>query len=196
MPCYFSDLSCGRLAHSMVSTSLFLLVLVAFALHLQALDVSFIPNDENAPLPLSAKYRESLAKLCKLLQVNNAKLPPEIMEKRAVLEQMCQKLAKDNANIVSSTQSAVNLKTVAFTLLGIGGGYVLWSNRHWLKNIATGNQVRFEQRAHVGTVAADGPARQFAPVDNTDPQLQQRRILEAREARLQRFANLANAGNQ
>lgn len=84
---------------------------------LHGLDVSFIPNDENAPLPLSAKYRTSLRRLCNLME----KYPPSNRNtksqasgstsnniladlygdsvKHRALQNLCIKLAADDKNI-------------------------------------------------------------------------------------------------
>jgi hypothetical protein len=173
---------------------------VLVVLAVQALDVSFIPNDENAPLPLSAKYRESLKKLCQLLNVKGAKLPVELEEKKDVLEKMCRKLAKDDANIGSAEGMERYVRwsaqSVALSLLGIGGGYLLWNNRQWIKK-------RVDQARGGNNRAAPGVefvARNDAPVpvqqvDVQEAALIQQRIIEAREARLQRFAGLNAAAN-
>jgi hypothetical protein len=173
-------------------------LVIALALCVQALDVSFIPNDENAPLPLSAKYRESLAKLCKLLDVKGARLPAELQEKRNVLEKMCQKLSKDNANIVASKASSWDMKTVAVTLFSLGGGYLLWNNRRWIKSkfTATRNRIGTDQVSYAGAAPVQEPIQQAARGAAPDAQLQQQRILEAREARLQRFARTAEPSVQ
>jgi hypothetical protein len=94
-----------------------------------ALDVSFIPNDENSPLPLSAKYRASLRKLCDLMKDPQKQLPSELLEKKRVLEKMCKKLDSDDNNI----QSAVTEKKNILHLIGIiGGGYLIWHYRSFL----------------------------------------------------------------
>jgi hypothetical protein len=176
-----------------------LTLVIALALCVQALDVSFIPNDENAPLPLSAKYRESLAKLCKLLDVKGARLPAELQEKRNVLEKMCQKLSKDNANIVAAKASSWDVKTVAVTLFSVGGGYLLWNNRRWIKSrfdTATRNRIGTDQGPHAGAASVQEPVQRAARDAAPDAQLQQQRILEAREARLQRFARIAETSVQ
>lgn len=73
-----------------------LLILLVSIVATHSFDVSFIPNDENAPLPLSSKYRASLRKLCVLLS-NNAALPDTLAKgtvKRRSLQSMCAKLQK------------------------------------------------------------------------------------------------------
>jgi hypothetical protein len=172
-------------------------VLVVLAVH--ALDVSFIPNDENAPLPLSAKYRESLKKLCQLLNVKGAKLPAELEEKKDVLEKMCRKLAKDDANIdAAESRSLVgwSAQSVALSLLGIGGGYLLWNNRHWIKNRvdrARGDNNRAARG--VDFIAKNDVPIPVQEFNVQEAALNQQRIIEAREARLQRFAGLNPAAN-
>jgi hypothetical protein len=187
----------------------FLIILLFFAAA-SSLDVSFLPNDENAPLPLSQKYRESLRKLCSLYQEETNKIPPELLEKRAILAKMCQKLAKDDANIDSAEQNmfkkpVLSLKTFIFSLLGVGGGYVMWNNRRWLGSkvgtILKGRKpVPQSDRRGYGTgtgssslpSASDGVGD--AATQAVDADLQAQRIIEAREARLRRFAEInANA---
>jgi hypothetical protein len=183
----------------------FLIILLFFAAA-SSLDVSFLPNDENAPLPLSQKYRESLRKLCSLYQEGTNKMPPELLEKRAILAKMCQKLAKDDANIGSAEQSifkkpVLSLKTLMFSLLGVGGGYVMWNNRRWLGS-TVGNILKGRKPVPRGygtgtesfslPSASDGVGD--AATRAVDADLQAQRIIEAREARLRRFAEInANA---
>ena len=176
----------------MISLVTSLLVILICFLSGHALDVSFIPNDENAPLPLSAKYRESLSKLCGLLKGKDAKLPPELQEKRAVLEKMCQKLAKDDANISSASGDLLKWDSskVVYTLLGLGGGYVMWNNRKWIKSRI--GQVLGSKNEEIrgGAIRNFAEPVQVEPINAHDAAANQQRILEAREARLQRFANL------
>jgi hypothetical protein len=80
-------------------------IVVLFLSSVQALDVSFIPNDTGDPsIPLSANYRDRLRKLCKLLTLNQP-LPKEISEKKEILEKMCFKLSLDDHNIDSASSS-------------------------------------------------------------------------------------------
>jgi len=180
------------------SVVLFAAVLLSFH---SALDVSFIPNDENAPLPLSHKYRESLRRLCGLVKAGG-RLPEELQAKKQILEKMCDKLAKDDKNIESSGVGDVmkwDLKSLAMTLLAAGGGgYVMWNNRHWIKRTAGNflNAPKVEQVGNNNAFVADNSvvvgenvgSDAFQPMGNADPANQ--RILEAREARLKRFAEI------
>lgn len=176
-----------------IVSALLVIILLSFGC---ALDVSFIPNDENAPLPLSHKYRESLRKLCSLVR-GGGRLPEELQEKRAVLEKMCAKLAKDDDNIESAEVGGLSkwdLKTIAFTLLGVGSGYAMWNNRHWIKMKANAlfNNAKVRQVDRTERIVADGGVlgggEQFRPLGEGDPI--NMRILEAREARLRRFAEI------
>lgn len=175
------------------------LLIVIFSivvLVVSALDVSFIPNDENAPLPLSNKYRESLRKLCAVLH-KGGRLPAELNEKKAILEKMCDKLSKDDANVESVGRSRLSwdFRAVAVAVLGVGGGYVAWNNRHWLK-------ARFgagwTDKSSNDYVRPDIQARNDGLINvNTvnyveDPAAVRRRIIEAREARLQKFSAINN----
>lgn len=99
-----------------------------------SLDVSWIPSDPDGPLPLSAKYRDSLRKLCTLLQ-SGGTLPSEIQQKRHVLSKMCKKLAADDNNIASAGGGGLGLmltssikKVIVIVVLGFGG-FHLWENR-------------------------------------------------------------------
>jgi hypothetical protein len=113
------------------------LLSVCFLLFIQksnALDASFIPNDENEPLPLSKKYRDSLRKLCVLLKTDSSRLPVEIAQKRTVLEKVCHKLAMDDNNIetASTFSKASRGQNLLYGLIGLGSSYYLWANRRWL----------------------------------------------------------------
>lgn len=67
-----------------------------------SLKLTFTPSDDEQ-LPLSAKYRDALRKLCKL--IDEGKLPEEYTGKEDILKKQCIKLAKDDANISSSVSS-------------------------------------------------------------------------------------------
>lgn len=173
-----------------VSAVIALLLIIQLAL---CLDVSFIPNDENAPLPLSQKYRDSLRKLCSVMNAGSGKLHPELVEKKAVLEKMCKKLAKDDGNISASIPNfpKLDLRALTFSLLGVGGGYVMWSNRHWIgdnvQKILLQNRAIPVQRADNNRAAAGAANDQ---VHHLDMDAANRRVIEAREARLRRFAEI------
>eukprot|EP00598_Pedospumella_elongata_P016868 CAMPEP_0184988504 /NCGR_PEP_ID=MMETSP1098-20130426/24476_1 /TAXON_ID=89044 /ORGANISM="Spumella elongata, Strain CCAP 955/1" /LENGTH=125 /DNA_ID=CAMNT_0027513257 /DNA_START=219 /DNA_END=596 /DNA_ORIENTATION=+ len=124
---------------------------------------------------------------------------------------MCDKLAKDDKNIESSGVGDVtkwDLKSLAMTLLAAGGGgYVMWNNRHWIKRTAGKflNAQKVEQASNYNAFVGDNTVvagesvggDAFLPLGNADAANQ--RILEAREARLKRFAEIninANANIQ
>ena len=69
----------------------------------QAMDVSFIPSDPDGPLPLSSNYRESLRKLCDIMDKNKP-IPPELEAKKAVMKRLCVRLKKDDKNIAADTK--------------------------------------------------------------------------------------------
>jgi hypothetical protein len=174
-----------------------------------ALDVSFIPNDENAPLPLSTRYRDSLRKLCTILDNhirNQSKLPIELYEKKKVLIKMCQKLAKDDANIDSSVSSIFDSvfndqsrRGVLIAIATIGGSYILWNNRVWiwsiLKSLWKGNsepiQVHRIGKVNDEVRRVDATEATSIP-DVAEEEAALRRIREAREARLRRFEQINN----
>lgn len=174
-----------------------------------ALDVSFIPNDENAPLPLSTRYRDSLRKLCTILDnhiQNQSRLPVELHDKKKVLIKMCQKLAKDDANIGSSVSSIFDStfsdqskRGVLIAIASIGGSYLLWNNRVWiwslLKGLWKGNrepiQVHRIGKVHDEVRRVDATEATSIP-NVAEEEAALRRIREAREARLRRFEQINN----
>lgn len=169
------------------------LVLLSTCGFSRALDVSFIPNDENAPLPLSQKYRESLRKLCKLLNGNPCSLPPEIEEKRNVLSKICVKLAKDDTMVESQGMDAISKKiqpkVLFFAVFGIGATVLLWKYRAWLKDRFMGIYGKFKnnrifQQMNELKDALDDVGQEKVSETKTDFT---KNKLEAREARLRRF---------
>ena len=93
-----------------------------------AMDVSFIPSDPDGPLvwsqvfdtntntrsfkyfsyriksqPLSSSYRDSLRKLCEIMEKKKP-IPPELEAKKAVMKKLCVRLKKDDKNIVAGTR--------------------------------------------------------------------------------------------
>ena len=70
---------------------IFLLVIICFFEIVTCLDVSWIPNDPDGPLPLSSNYRNALGKLCVLISSGQT-LPPEIKSKLVIIEKLCSKL--------------------------------------------------------------------------------------------------------
>lgn len=174
-----------------------------------ALDVSFIPNDENAPLPLSTRYRDSLRKLCTILDNhirNQSKLPTELHDKKKVLIKMCQKLAKDDANIGSSVSSIFDSvindqsrRGVLIAIASIGGSYLLWNNRVWiwsfLKGFWKGNRepIKVHRIGKVNDEVRGVDATEATSIpDVAEEEAALRRIREAREARLRRFEQINN----
>ena len=96
-----------------------------------SLDVSWIPSDPDGPLPLSAKYRNSLRKLCALID-NGTTLPPAVQAKKPTLIKMCKKLRTGDSNIASALNftTLTNFSKVLITgILGIGGTFLLWDRR-------------------------------------------------------------------
>jgi hypothetical protein len=103
--------------------SCFVTIVLLFLSSIQALDVSFIPNDTGDPsIPLSANYRDRLRKLCKLLTLNQP-LPKEINEKKEILEKMCFKLSLDDQNIDSASPTGwFRRKFPSFSSFSSSGG--------------------------------------------------------------------------
>ena len=86
-----------------------------------AMNVDWLPNDENAPLPLSSSYRANLRKLCVLLG-SGKQLHPDLLRKKKVLVKMCAKLERDDSNIAAG-ESEGRMKKMglgAAAILGVG----------------------------------------------------------------------------
>lgn len=197
--------------------SLFSLIVISIILILKiyynnALDVSFIPNDENAPLPLSKKYRDSLRKLCILLANNESKLPYELQQKKVVLKKMCKKLSIDDKNIESSQitnildLSKFNMKTLILSLLSISSGCLIWNHRRWL-GLKLRNIFKSKEFISINKIGREVDNNNIYENDNNNnnrmndvdgiigiEELNKIRLIEAREARLKKFENM-NSGS-
>jgi hypothetical protein len=157
-----------------------------------SLDVSFIPNDENAPLPLSKKYRDNLRQLCTLLK-NKKKLPPEIVAKQKILRKVCKKLESDDRNIDSVFGSKLLdneklVQNVFYALFSFGAGYVMWNNRNYI-NSQIKKWMR-KDKEEIKIINQEGMVYNKIENQNANrnPDMDINKILEAREARLKRFA--------
>eukprot|EP01036_Dinobryon_divergens_P034848 gene34848-45093_t len=165
------------------------------------LDVSFIPNDENAAtLPLSAKYRDTLRRLCTRLKSGD-KLPNELVQKKKTLTALCLKLEKDDKNIASAHRpfnldsfvSAKNFRRLMFSILGLGGGFFVWIHRQWIFNL---KQIKKAVLNLGGIFKTNANSKSNNSSDTSDHQQEQeqlqrmKEIQEAREARLKRFSNM------
>lgn len=178
------------------TTWIFLLIVCSVAM-----DVSFIPNDENAPLPLSTKYRDSLRKLCDLLRESANNLPAEMQTKKHVLNKMCKKLQADDNNISSAGGTLVNqnMGKVLVAILAVGGGYYAWQNKDWISLTIASLLGRGSKGKRIGTdttkresvtpevVGAADRAKETSIGLDAD---HQKRLSEAREARLKRFSEM------
>ena len=139
-----------------------------------ALDVSWIPTDPDGPLPLSAKYRESLRKLCSLMKSGNP-LPAELNQKKNVLDKMCQKLRAGDSNIASVDKfrnmfSVASVRGVVIAgFVSLGCKYFIWDKRHGIRKYLTRRSPKFS-KSDKGDLSRT----------LTDVQI-------AREARLRRF---------
>jgi hypothetical protein len=139
-----------------------------------ALDVSWIPTDPDGPLPLSAKYRDSLRKLCSLMKIGGP-LPPELNEKKHVLNKMCLKLDAGDSNI-ASVDKFRNMFSVATVRRVVIAGfvslvtkYLIWDKRRGIRKYLNSIPKKFSS-------AGKGDISNTL----TDVQI-------AREARLKRF---------
>lgn len=99
-----------------------------------SLDASWIPSDPDGPLPLSSAYRESLRKLCDLLDKGQP-LPTEIEKKKKVIAKLCKRLEADK--IIGDSDKPITITAVA-TVLGFGGATFLWWNRRSIGHFISG----------------------------------------------------------
>lgn len=86
-----------------------------------AFDVNWIPADSDGPLPVSEAYRDSLRKLCTILDSGEA-IPQEAAHKRHVIDKMCSKL-KQTDSFVDMTGFAVGTQTLGYL---VGAVVVMW----------------------------------------------------------------------
>ncbi len=67
------------------------LLVVCGVMGASALDLTWLPADPDGPLPLSTKFRESLARLCDIAEGDGAK-PPELVAKLPEVLRLCEQL--------------------------------------------------------------------------------------------------------
>ena len=138
------------------------------------LDVSWIPTDPDGPLPLSAKYRDSLRKLCGLMRSGNP-LPAELTNRKRSLTKMCRKLDSGDDNIASVYQglSRFNFSSIRKVLIagfvGLGCKFLIWDRRREIEKLLK-NLLKKVRNSRT---------------DNATRTL--RNVNEARDARLRRF---------
>ena len=167
---------------SMVS----LLLLLGTALGLEA---NWVGNDENAPLPQSAKYRDNLRKLCAILD-KGGRLPTSYSgDRRKVLISMCSKLKRDDENV----SGAVTISTIKNTVLALGcGGLALFAIREHGPTLLRWVRARFGSKRSTSSSTDKVKRTRGGAKDDlvnailTDASLEQLSAL--REARLKRFA--------
>ena len=174
-----------------------LLVASLLCIYPNGLDVSFIPNDENAAtLPLSAKYRDTLRRLCTRLKSGD-KLPNELIQKKKTLTSLCLKLEKDDKNIASahspfnldSFVSAKNFRRLMFSIVGLGGGFFVWIHRQWIFNL---KQIKkaFLNLGGIFKTSNNNKSSNTSHQQEQEELQRMKEIQEAREARLKRFSNM------
>ncbi len=84
---------------------LFLVLIILCAIPFAtSINADWIPNDANAPLPLSKAYRDRLRKLCVLIKDSPTALleEKELVQRKDIIAAMCVKLAKDDDNIAAA----------------------------------------------------------------------------------------------
>ena len=177
---------------------------------LAALDVSFLPNDENAPLPLSAKYRDALRRLCVLLEENRT-LPKDVEMKKPVLRQLCKKLKADDVNIAQGIQEHRHnhhvIQSMVYLAITIGSGYLIYTQREvvmmiWKKIYWTLLSVFSAKKARTagdrgGQVlgGGGGGAADIVAMDETVHGGIGYDVQTAREARLRKFATSSSSSS-
>ena len=113
---------------------LILIFIIFNCINCNGLDVSWIPNDPDGPLPLSIQYRQSLRKLCTLIE-KGSRLPAEVESKRNILKKMCMKLRNDDDVIQKEIKFKHNVKNIGIVLGSLGSSYLIWHNRKAITNI-------------------------------------------------------------
>lgn len=95
-----------------------LIVLILSALT-NAINVNWLPDDANAPLPLSSSFRQKLRSLCKKQADGDRALSSSIIgRKTVVLTEMCKKLKRDDDNIAGAEEDDKKaIRQVGFYML-------------------------------------------------------------------------------
>jgi len=165
------------------------------------MNVDWLPNDENAPLPLSSSYRANLRKLCTLLS-SGKELHPNLQQKKKILKKMCAKLERDDNN-VAAAQTEGQLKKLGYGAVAIVSLGLLFANgediaynakktwRRWFGKKSRGYFVRGGATPNdedEGQILASLLRSQVdGGVDKK--KAAEANILELRKARLSRFAD-------
>lgn len=111
-----------------------LVFLVLISSRAGAMDVSWIPDEDNAPLPLSSSYRNSLRRLCSLIKSGKS-LPPEVKAKKRALDAQCKKLDADDQNIsMGNKEGGAGLSALSLTL-ALAGLVGVLVNSSWGQEI-------------------------------------------------------------
>ena len=82
----------------MVKHFVVVVVLLSVLVPCSAFDLNWIPADADGPLPVSEAYRDSLRKLCSVLD-SGGSLPQESAHKRHVVAKMCKKLKQTDSYV-------------------------------------------------------------------------------------------------
>ena len=97
-----------------------------------SLDLTWLPADPDGPLPLSQSYRDSLERLCVLVE-GPSPLPPDIVAKRELIEKLCVKLRRGQRQVSKGNGRFGDvLRTLRKTVrtaavVGLGGSAVSWA---------------------------------------------------------------------
>ena len=101
-----------------------MLFFLTFLIEVKAFNVDWLPNDENAPLPLSSVYRARLKQLCDMT-ISNANMKSRVpVSKQKTLMSMCSKLRADEQNIEDSKHEnnwIVGVASIAIIIMGFVG---------------------------------------------------------------------------
>ena len=169
-----------------------LLALTKAPLVVRGLEARWTGNEDNAPLPQSAKYRANLRKLCSSLH-SGGRLPKSYDEKKEDLQKMCAKLQRDDDN-VSTAMTVSTLKRAVLVLGGIAGlAYAL--NTHGATIVSAVKRFlssRFGRKSSIQVAKKTrGGATDLSQPDYSSPlalEMSGENIELMRLARLQRFA--------
>lgn len=173
---------------------LLLLLLLSLLSISLSFDISFIPaNEDNPSLPLSAKYRDQLRKLCLIVEKSKT-LPKELMEKKEVLNKMCFKLKQDDENVAISTAYTEKATKAGMKIFGIVGVFAAaWAAKRYFYEIFGfmvsvigyfGWKKATQKKTYI-------PMETNAPtnVDEVPAVDRDHQFNEMREARLKRFSS-------
>lgn len=145
-----------------------------------AMDVSWIPDEDNAPLPLSSSYRNSLRRLCELIKSGRS-LPSEVEAKKKSLVAQCKKLEADDLNVKMGESEGAGLSMLTLTL-GIAGLVAVVINSSFGQEMVDGLRDFIKRRKRKADRIGVGIGRRLG--EDSDSDAIAENIARVREARL------------